>query len=146
MKTLTIVSVILLQPVLFAITSYSAPVSIMATPSTTGQGFLFNDRYTCETTGGSPLTSDIDASAKKLDDIGDKHCQQKNLTGSRCTKMSDVGSAAIGICGTYNVWVTCRLAAHAAWVIQQQCVSNGRAGGTVWPEEGKTTKIIIYHN
>lgn len=101
----------------------------------------------CETSGGSPLVSDIYLAANVLRKDIVRGCQNTNDAGSRCTQMKDRGTAALGICGEWAFRMTCYEAGGAAGLVAAQCASNvnggNRAGGYVQFDHGK---IIVYHS
>ncbi|KAI5851200.1 hypothetical protein DFP73DRAFT_590474 [Morchella snyderi] len=100
----------------------------------------FNAFIVCETSSGSPYTTDVRRAANTLLNKA-SICKQNNLTGSKCTQMTDHNSAAIGICGPPGSQVHCMTAGRVGRAIAERCNNRGLAGGYGQYEWGR---IAVY--
>ncbi|KAF2138038.1 uncharacterized protein K452DRAFT_361517 [Aplosporella prunicola CBS 121167] len=110
----------------------SLPLSVMA-------------GITCETTDGSPSTEAVTEVINQVRGQGGD-CEQTNHFGSNCTTLVHHDGAAIAICGPYGNYSPCTDVAHIVTQIQDQCLVDGRAGGTYtfegFPDTGETIELI----
>jgi hypothetical protein len=100
----------------------------------------FNAFVVCETTSGSPYTKDVLAAANTLANKA-SICKQTNLSGSKCTQMTDHKSAAMAICGPVASQVHCMTAGRVGRAVADQCNRDGLAGGYGQYEWGR---IVVY--
>ena len=88
---------------------------------------------TCETSGGSPLTSDC---LQALQSLGENHCKQTNTwpAGSHCQTVVKVRTCKIDVCGDNNAQTTDNVfCAYYMGQIYNVCMSGGRVGGHIRP-------------
>lgn len=78
-----------------------------------------NLNITCETSAGSPLSSDVTLVINQVRGYGG-FCEQSNGDGSECTTLGSKNSATISICGG-PVGGTCEEVAGAITQVQQEC-------------------------
>ncbi|KKY23412.1 hypothetical protein UCDDS831_g03143 [Diplodia seriata] len=90
---------------------------------------LAQEGVTCQTTAGSPKTESVTDVINQLRGHGGT-CEQTNCAASKCTTMLHHGGAALVLCGECNKSLDCSTVADYANEIQQDCLSDGRAGGT----------------
>ncbi|MCJ1280066.1 hypothetical protein MMC21_007891 [Puttea exsequens] len=84
----------------------------------------------CQTSSASPDTADITLVINQLKGEGpDAICGQNNGHASDCTTLVTKNSAGISICGGTEDTSKCMDIANYANDIQQECLSNGKAGG-----------------
>ncbi|KAI0388161.1 hypothetical protein F5Y04DRAFT_287024 [Hypomontagnella monticulosa] len=103
---------------------------------------------TCQTSDGSPDTGDVTDVINELKgrDPSEK-CPNTNGQASECTTLVSHNSGAIGVCGEEddaNSALTCQQVAQYANEVQQDCLANGKAGGTYTVNPGK--RIIVMHS
>lgn len=106
----------------------------------------------CETTGASPLITDIENTATQLNSRDPGYpCQQTNCGGSKCTTFATHGTASTGLCSVCFIKVDCRFIGDMANKVREGCQSfvNGgmRAGGYVawtWGDAGGN--VIVFHS
>lgn len=104
--------------------------------------------YICEVTQGSPLADDVQTAASDLRDRkGWRWCQQQNRFGSRCTRMTNYGTASVSICGMFLSRMKCKDVAYEVMHMGLACRRNvgGKLlqGGKIMFKEGY---ISIYHS
>lgn len=106
-----------------------------------------SERYICETSKSSPLAEDVRAAITGLAVYkGRRWCEQVNRFVSRCTRMTDHGSASIAICGEFLSRIKCLEASESVAHLGLACSMNidgeVRLGGKVAFEWGY---ISVYH-
>lgn len=107
--------------------------------------------YKCETTGGSPWSSDVIETANCLAELGTTGCKQTNVFGSLCKSLMSGGTASIGICAAPGQWVECSNAGLMVKRLVKKCQANvdggWRTGGYVVVDElrkRESFQIIVY--
>ena len=95
---------------------------------------------TCETTDGSPDTSDVTDSINDLNGMG-SDCPQDNDQKSHCSTYASVGSSAIAVCGTDSDMQCSEVGKHAL-DIQNECLNFGKVGGTAHLASGVRVEVI----
>lgn len=86
----------------------------------------------CHTTWASPTFTEVNyLIAKIATHTGWNDCTQKNMGGSKCTKLDKYYGGAISFCGKHDITRTCSMISTAAQKVRDHC-SIGymhRAGG-----------------
>ncbi|KAI0741662.1 hypothetical protein C8Q80DRAFT_147961 [Daedaleopsis nitida] len=87
----------------------------------------------CETSAGSPYTSDC---LKALQQLGNNHCKQTNswAAGSHCQTVVQVGTCKIDVCGQHDAQTADNIfCAYYVGLIYRGCISGNRVGGHISP-------------
>jgi len=66
---------------------------------------------------------------------------QKNMWGSKCTKLIGMGDAAASICGDYFRWIYCDTVGEGGFRITDRCAWNGLSGGRFLSDDGAGTRL-----
>ncbi|KAL6716085.1 hypothetical protein ACLMJK_005651 [Lecanora helva] len=121
-------------------------LSLFAAITTINAGVLIprQNGVTCQTSSGSPDTGDVTDVINQIRGQGGL-CPQTNGHASDCTTLVSHNSAAISICGGTDPedgGTSCADIAGYANQIQQDCLSDGRAGGTYTLSASQRVEVI----
>ena len=119
--------------------------NVTVTDGITSQNITAQVSYTCDTTDGSPSVHWLrELSGRLRGEFKHRECMQKNMWGSKCTKLIEMGDAAASICGDYFRWVSCDYVGEAGFWITDHCAWKGLAGGRFFLEDGKGTRLAFH--
>jgi hypothetical protein len=102
----------------------------------------------CESTSGSPDTSDAVALANAVRDYNSLRCQGANGTGSKCTTFGNSGSAAAAMCKGVKSF-NCGNAADAIYAIHSAALISIRPVANVTSsqtDDGTIINIQLIHS
>ncbi|KAI5805768.1 hypothetical protein EDC01DRAFT_626581 [Geopyxis carbonaria] len=101
--------------------------------------------FKCATTTSSATSTDMNTCGYVLErQLAAKRCIQESAFGTKCTTSVARGTAGIGVCGFYGMWINCRYAAFLAAYLIPKCTVNGRIGGVI--DMGTGLKIVLYRS
>ncbi|OQE19426.1 hypothetical protein PENSTE_c015G03777 [Penicillium steckii] len=103
----------------------------------------------CETSDASPSTEDVTGVINQFNGDSGSSCAQGNNYGSKCTTCGTHGSAKIAVCGDINSTgrgMNRGALASYANAIQQECLSNGKAGGKFLVPNSEDYRIEVSHS
>ena len=70
--------------------------------------------------------------------------RQRNMGGSKCTKLIGLGDAAVSLCGGYFRTVSGNYAGFAGFWIADHCAWKGLAGGRFFLEDDADTRLAFH--
>lgn len=103
----------------------------------------------CETSDASPTTEDVTGVINQFNGDKTSTCAQGNVYGSKCTTCGTHGSAKIAVCGDNDSdgrGMHKGAMAGYANAIQQECLSNGKAGGKFIIPNVANARIEVSHS
>lgn len=105
-------------------------------------------RYICEVSAASPRSDDARQAVKNLvQRKGNWWCEQENIWGSKCTRVTDYKSASVAVCGRLGSRINCGLVTDRVLQLLRECAVDvegvALVGGTI---EFERWRIIVYHS
>jgi hypothetical protein len=105
------------------------------------------DTLVCESTSGSPSTSDAEGLVSAIRGYDPRRCQGTSGVGSKCTTFAKSGSAAAAMCKGVKSF-SCVSAADALHAINLSCANNYHSGGkcNIKSDDGTVISIQLIHS
>ncbi|KAJ6032585.1 hypothetical protein N7540_003317 [Penicillium herquei] len=100
--------------------------------SAESEGSIWAKNVTCQTTSGSPLSSDVTLVINQVRGLGG-NCENFNQVASHCTTLVKHHDTSIAMCGPAYVYESCAQVAQNIMLIQNMCANTidgeDRVGG-----------------